>query len=344
MTQPLFTSAAALCALAGAAIAGTPQVITPSVLASVHDEPVDGLGDSFNASPFEGLIRTQSSRADRAIQEYDVGSLTGQTITSATLSGRVAVNNAFDNGVRTFDFLLYDGNGVADLSDYQVTANVVGSGQYHPPNDTSFTFQFDVTAEVQTLLNNGATSVGLRAEGTSNPSFPNILVAADSKLEIDLGAPPQVTFFCPGDGSGTLCPCGNSGAPAAGCANSTNANGASIGFLGTPSVAGGTFRLTATGAVPNKPGLFFEGTTQAAGGAGSILGDGLLCASGTIIRLEVVFTDGAGGATSTIDIPTKSGVTATEERHYQYWYRDPDSGPCGTGFNLSDALSATWTP
>lgn len=343
MKKTLITGASALVALSSLAFAGVPTVIAPSVVASIHDEPVDGLGDSFNASPFEGLIRTQSSRADRAIQEYDVSAFTGQSIGAATLSGRVAVNNAFDNGVRTFDFLLYTGNGAADLGDYQVAANVVGTGQYHPPNDSSFTFQFDVTAEVQALLTGGATFVGLRVEGTSNPSFPNILVAADCHLDIDAGAPPQVSFFCPGDGSGTICPCGNNGSGAAGCANSANASGASIGFLGAPSVAG-SFLLTAVGAVPTKPGLFFEGTAQANGGAGMVLGDGLLCASGVIDRLEIVFTDGAGAATSSIHIPTESGVGAGETRFYQYWFRDPDLGPCASGFNLTDALSATWTP
>jgi hypothetical protein len=344
MFKSLLLGIGALVALSTFASAGAPQVIAPSVVASIHDEPVDGLGDSFNATPFEGLIRTQSSRADRAIQEYDVSALTGQSITSATLAGRVAVNNGADNGIRTFDFLLYDGNGGADLGDYQVSANVVGSGQYHPPNDSSFTFQFDVTAEVQALLTGGATFIGLRVEGTSNPNFPNILVAADCHLDINGGSPPQVTYFCSGDGSGTACPCGNSGAAAAGCANSANANGASIGFLGTPSVAGGNFFLTAAGAVPNKPGLFFEGTAQANGGNGMILGDGLLCASGTIKRLEIVFLDGTGAAASSVDIPSLSGVMATQTRHYQFWFRDPSGGPCSTGFNLSNALSATWTP
>ncbi len=332
----------ALLALGAPALAGTPQVLTPSITFSVHDEPVDGLGDSFNPTPFEGLIRTQSFRADRAFQEFDVSAFTGQTIVSATISGTVWVNNAFDNGVRTFDFSLYDGNGAADLSDYQVTATVVGSGQYHPPNDSNFSFSFDVTAEVQSLLSGGATFVGLRAEGTSNPNFPNILSGTDGKLEIDAGGAPPVTFFCPGDGTGTPCPCGNSGSAGAGCAHSANASGASIGFLGTPSVSGGTFQLTAVNAVPNKPGLFFEGTIQGGGGGGLVLGDGLLCASGVIDRLEIVFTDGVGAATSSIDIPTESGVTAGETRYYQYWFRDPVGGPCGSGFNLSDALSATW--
>ena len=243
MIKLVFTGTVLLFLASATAQAFTPQVFAPSVAASVHDEPVDGLGDSFNASPFEGLIRTQSTRADRAIQEYDVSSLSGQSIQSATLSGRVAVNNSFDNGVRTFDFVLYSGNGTADLSDYQISGTVVGSGQYHPPTDSFFTFNFDVSSEVGAVIAGGATSIGLRVEGTSSPSFPNILVTSDSMLDVVVGTA-QVSSFCAGDGSGSPCPCGNLGAPDSGCANSVSTNGASIASIGTPSVLG-AFNLSA---------------------------------------------------------------------------------------------------
>src|ERR1041384_4264719 len=94
--------------------------LLPTVIASIHDGNHDGVGDSFNSSPFMGLLRETSSQEDRAILEYDVSAYAGQTIQTATISGRVSVNNAFDNGVRTFDFIIYQGNGVADLSDFQI--------------------------------------------------------------------------------------------------------------------------------------------------------------------------------------------------------------------------------
>jgi len=326
------------------ALAGTPQTLTPSAAFSVHDQPVDGVGDSINNAPFEELIQAASSQADRALQEYDVVALGGQTVNSATIHGRVSANNAFDNGLRTFDFVLFGANGAADVGDYEIVGSVVGSGSYHPPNDASFNFAFDVTAELQVLLDGGATFVGLRVEATSSPNFANILVESFAKLEVDASGGTPVVSFCSGDGSGTPCPCSNTGAAGAGCGNSASPGGASIGHLGTPSVASGGFQLTASNAVPNRPGLFFEGTAQAAGGAGSVLGDGLLCAVGAIDRLEVVFTGGTGGAVSSIDIPTESGVAAGETRYYQYWFRDPVGGVCGGGFNLTNALSVTWAP
>lgn len=179
--------------IASTNLATAQTVLTPAVVFSVHDQPVDGLGDSFNTAPFEGLIRTQSTRADRAMLEYDITSLTAAELANATLSGAVHVNNAFNNGLRTFAFELYAGNGQADLTDYQIPAAFVGTGSYSPPAQSSFTFSFDVTAELQSLLDCGATFVGLRATGTSNPSFPNILDAATQLTVTTTATPPAWT-------------------------------------------------------------------------------------------------------------------------------------------------------
>src|SRR5882672_9715369 len=106
-TRSVLTLGFVLATTAGFA---TATDLSPVVEASVHDQPVDGLGDSFNATPFTGLMRKiGTSQEDRAMQEFDVTSFAGATLVSATLSGTVYVNNAFDNGVRTFDFLIYAG-------------------------------------------------------------------------------------------------------------------------------------------------------------------------------------------------------------------------------------------
>jgi len=159
------------------------QTLTPSVAFSTHDEPVDGIGDSLNAS-FPWLIRTQSTRTDRAMHEFPLAAIQGRTIVSATVSGTVAVNNAFDNGVRTFEFSIYAGNGVADVADHQIPGFFAGVGSYHPPIDTSFTYSFDVTNALQTIANSGASHAGLQVVGTSNPNFPNVLDLATSKIVV----------------------------------------------------------------------------------------------------------------------------------------------------------------
>jgi len=313
---------ASFLALPSSALAAVPQTFTPLVSFSVHDEPVDGLGDSFNGSPFEGMIRTQSSRADRAMQEFDVSSLAGQPIMGATLSGRVSVNNAFDNGVRTFDFSLYDANGVADLSDYQITATVVGSGQYHPPINTFFDYSFNVTAEVQALVQSGATHIGLRVEGTSNPNFPNIL--SDTASQLVIGSLPTVgTSYCGG------------GPP-----NSTGVPGVIL-ALGSATAAANDVTLSASALPANAFGFFIasrmQGLVAMPGGS-----QGNLCLGGAIGRYVGAGQIKNSGQTGTISLvldltqtPTPTGfvvVAAGETWNYQAWHRDSVGGMATSNF------------
>ena len=353
MTRSLLLVAAALAAFpASVGAAPLPQVFTPAVVASVHDEPVDGLGDSFNASPFEGLIRTQSTRADRAIQEYDVTAVAGQSILSATIHGRVAVNNATDNGVRTFAFRLYHGNGSADLSDYQVAATLAGTGQYHPPTDTSFTFQFDVTAQVQALLNGGATFIGLRAEGTSNPNFPNILVATDGHLDVVLGAGPIAAFCSPGLGGVMACPCSNPPSGAGrGCDNSAATGGASLAGSGIPSLGADTLLLTTADQRPSGTSIVLQGTTS--NGAGLPFGQGVRCVAGALKRLYLKTAAGGSisapaGGDATISARSAAlgdAIGAGQHRYYMVYYRDPIVlGGCDglATYNATNALDVGW--
>ncbi|MFT7670172.1 MAG: hypothetical protein ACI8X5_002879, partial [Planctomycetota bacterium] len=151
--------------------------------------------------------------------------------------------------------------------------------------------------------------------------------------------------FCFGDGisgTATLCPCFNFGNPGEGCQNSTLTGGASISGSGNPSISGDTLTLNATGAPTTTVGLFFGGTSQPGAGEGVVFGDGLLCAGGSITRLQVVSAAG-GNATSSIAIAAKDGSAMGETRSYQYWYRDTSGdAPCGNGFNTTNGLAVTW--
>jgi hypothetical protein len=176
----------ALCGLSAAA-----DDLTPMVVASIHDAPPDGQGDSFNNSPFEGLLRQTSSQEDRAIQEYDVSAYSGMTVSSATISGTIYVNNGGGTWPRVFDFILYDGNGQADLTDFQIPGTVVGTETWQQDSGP-LAFSFDVTATVQALLDGGAQYVGLKVDPTSANSFPSILSEDDALLTIEASE-------CPGD-------------------------------------------------------------------------------------------------------------------------------------------------
>jgi len=64
-------------------------------------------------------------------------------------------------------------------------------------------------------------------------------------------------------------------------------------------------------------------------------------ACGRKIRLGVELTDSAGAAQTGAPISLLEGLTAGTTRHYQFWYRDP-AGPCGQGFNTSNAYRVAW--
>ena len=44
-----------------------------------------------------------------------------------------------------------------------------------------------------------------------------------------------------------------------------------------------------------------------------------------------------------LNIPLFGSIVAGETWNFQAWYRDPQ-GPCGGFFNLSNAVSVTFTP
>ncbi len=52
-------------------------------------------------------------------------------------------------------------------------------------------------------------------------------------------------------------------------------------------------------------------------------------------------SNASGVATSNMSLSIREGLLGGEQRHDQYWYRDP-IGPCGHGFGLTNALSIQW--
>ncbi|MCB9914871.1 MAG: hypothetical protein H6828_06930 [Planctomycetes bacterium] len=151
------------------------------------------------------------------------------------------------------------------------------------------------------------------------------------------------TAYCLGDGTGTLCPCGNdndgSNGPA-GCANGVNAGGASLSAGGTSSLSANDAVLNVSGSAPSQPGLFFRADNAVNGGLGNLFGDGLRCAGGTVIRLQIVPADASGNASSSA--PLGAGLLPGDIKRYQYWYRNPGSSLCGSAFNLTNGYEIAW--
>jgi len=175
-------------------------------------------------------------------------------------------------------------------------------------------------------------------------SGPNDVYATG--YDLPNGGP--VTVYCFGDGSGTGCPCGNAGAAGNGCASSLNAAGAHLGASGAADLSADTLQLVATGLPASAPVLFFQGTTQTSGGAGSVFGDGLRCASGTVIRLATK-TASAGTASyptgADLDVSVRGVVPAAGAvRYYQGWYRNSAPFCTASTFNLTNGLRVQWIP
>jgi hypothetical protein len=142
---------------------------------------------------------------------------------------------------------------------------------------------------------------------------------------------------------GEDCPCDNDD-PAAGCANGTFGQGCSLSATGDASLSSDTLMLSASRSTPLQPGLFFQGDQATGGGSGLPFGDGLRCAGGAVVRLEVRQADAAGDAQSARSLSLAGGVSAGDLVRYQWWYRDPALSVCGSGFNLSHGVQLTWGP
>jgi hypothetical protein len=180
-------------------------------------------------------------------------------------------------------------------------------------------------------------SVGPVAVTVNAPLEPYTMVF----LQITVGATiPDPVAYCFGDGTGTACPCGNSGAAGNGCANSVNPNGANLASTGTSSVGSDNLVLVGTG-MPNSSALYFQGTTQIS----SVFGDGLRCAGGTVIRLGTK-TNVAGASqypeVGDLSVSVRGSCVAGDVRTYQVWYRNAADFCTPSTFNLTNGLSVTW--
>ena len=132
------------------------------------------------------------------------------------------------------------------------------------------------------------------------------------------------------------------------CSTSPNTigSGAVMTNGGSLSIASNNFTVSANAAAPNQPGLFYYGPTQIQ----APFGDGFRCVAGATFRLNPVTTSNVFGDNSKA-IDFTSGVTGSgpgqilpgSTWNFQYWYRDP-GGPGGTGYNLTDGLSALFCP
>jgi hypothetical protein len=173
----------------------------------------------------------------------------------------------------------------------------------------------------------------LTAFGSSGP--------ISDTVQIDSNWGPVGTPYCFGNGTGTPCPCGNNGAAGQGCANSTG-SGSVLANTGGVSVSLDDAVLTTSGLPTNVFGITYMGTQPLY--AGAVLGDGLRCVGGSILRFPVK-ASGASGSFSVGGPVAASGgaIAAGSHWYFQTWHRDK-LVPCGSQQNLSNAVAITFGP
>jgi hypothetical protein len=159
--------------------------------------------------------------------------------------------------------------------------------------------------------------------------------------------PATTSLYCFGDGTGTACPCANTSAAAdkEGCLHSLGTGGR-LRTSGIARITEDTFRLDGS-RMPNSSALYFQGTTQANGGAGAVFGDGLRCVAGGVVRLGTqTNVNGASIYPEVGDtaVSVASALTAGATRNYQVWFRNAAAFCNAETFNLTNGASVVWAP
>ncbi|MDZ4774349.1 MAG: hypothetical protein SGI72_14570 [Planctomycetota bacterium] len=297
---------------------------------------VNEAGDWFAEGNTNGAAATNSFIVKNGVILYREGQVVG----GLTLFGTVASAGAYMNDAGNIGYA-WDTVG-------SITGIFVDNTLLLKEGDT-VDFDGDGIVEATSIFK--AQTVGLSLTvGNTHLSFGAIVTVAgvDRNCILVIALPNAATSFCSGDGSGTVCPCANGGLAGRGCASSSFANGARLTASGKAGASAVTDTLTLTASDVSGPGLFFQGTSQFAGGSGLTFGDGLLCAGGTITRMGVVFP-ASGSATYPGGLTPNpihiSGATSSGDvRHYQCWYRDSSVFCAAETYNLTQGVTVTWGP
>lgn len=242
------------------------------------------------------------------------------------------------SSVQTFDCVLQGGNGGSDWGGY-------GNDGYGG-GAVIASLSSHVYAS-RTQLNRGS-GLGLNVIWFTSGSVFRHFESLFDGYPVQNYPSADSTTFC--FGLHATCPCSNNGFSGAGCGNSFGTDGGRLSLSGSASVSFDTVSLRHTGLAVGTPLLYFQGTLDVGNGQGNPLGDGLLCAGGSVIRLGTRISNGAEdtfgfavGSDPLLSIRGQipaSGAT----RYYQVWYRDPNTSCAAGSFNLSNGQLVVWEP
>jgi subtilisin-like proprotein convertase family protein len=297
-----------------------PNLAIPDVMTVSDTMPVSGLGTNLeNLTLFVQITHTYAADLDITLT-----SPTGTIVVITTDNG--ASNDNVFNGT------LFDPDSTDTVTDH-VYANLVVATPLSPEGSFDNFVGQDPNGNWTLTITDDL-----------GGDFGN-LARWDLNITTCAASTPCIAY-CFGDGSGTACPCGNSGAPGNGCASSINPAGGNLACSGLASISADSFALNGSG-MPSSSALYFQGTTQINGGLGTVFGDGLRCAGGTVIRLGTK-TNVGGSSTypSGADVPIsiKGANVAGGVRNYQCWYRNAAAFCTPSTFNLTNGVQTTWIP
>jgi hypothetical protein len=205
-------------------------------------------------------------------------------------------------------------------------------------------------------LGTGTTIKGTYTPPPGTPPYPEPMFGGpgpcynncEDRIAFETWVLGEFASVCFGDGTQSVpCPCGYSGAPGHGCANSAVAGGAALSATGVSSLD--SVVLHARGELPNSLTIFLQGDQAIAPVS---FGDGLRCAGGVLKRLYVKSaSDGAVAAPQSGDpsIRARSAqlgdtITTGSTRLYQSYYRDSNTTFCPSGntYNITNAVQINW--
>jgi hypothetical protein len=339
------------------------ETFAPQIFGNVGDLHVHN-GVLYIAGFFT-LMGGHVASWDGATQQIVGGGMNDQVTTLESFGGELLAGGLFTqaggqqanrlarwNGSSWSAFPGITGQEVNDLTVFR--GSLVASGNTLLANPPRYLARWD-----------GAAWQSLGGGGPSGPSYTllpddvagrlwagGLFQDADGKPSWGIARWDEVgagTPFCFGDGSGTACPCGNE-SPAgsgAGCLNSAGAGGA-LGASGGASLSSDALLLSGSG-MPSSSALYFQGTTRTAGGAGAVFGDGLRCASGSIVRLGTELNVGGASqypAPGQLPVSMQGQIAQPGTRTYQVWYRNAAPFCTSSTFNLTNGfqVAARATP
>jgi len=313
-----------------------------------------------NGSPCRIMVYDLATRAVTAEYVYEAEAVAADPIPAGSFSTNglvellslgdgklIAVERSFSVGVgNAIRLYLVDVAGATDISGQptlQPGYTPVQKSLLLDLDDLGITLDNVEAIAFGPYLPDGRRSIVLASDNNFNATqFTQFLAFA-----VDNGA--DVEAYCFGGAALTPCPCGNDGAPGRGCANSASADGALLSFSGSTIVGNDDLVLTVTEAPVNTFGVIYVGGSQTV----VPFGDGLRCVDpgppGALLRFPVQFTGASGSFSAGPGIIADSaailgsgGITAGSTWNFQAYFRDSFSGPCGSGFNFSNALSVTF--